>query len=228
MDWIYYKPLFEYDNYHISIKDNSAWSGHRNFAYDLVRFMKPKKIVELGTHYGASFFSFCQALKDEGLSSKCFAIDTWQGDEHSGLYGEDVFLTVKDIVDLYYSSIAELVRTTFDEAVSRFEDQSINILHIDGYHTFEAVSHDYQTWLPKLSDNGVILFHDISFYDNEFGVYKLWNMLKEDYPAFEFKHAFGLGVLFPKGNSKKFNEIIQRATELQKRYEKLSKYTGLS
>ncbi len=68
MEWVFHKPLFEYDNYKIiSIKDNSAWSGHRNFAYDLVRFMKPKKIVELGTHYGSSFFSFCQAVKDEGL-----------------------------------------------------------------------------------------------------------------------------------------------------------------
>ena len=31
------------------------WSGHRSFAYDLVSFVKPNTIVELGTHYGTSF-----------------------------------------------------------------------------------------------------------------------------------------------------------------------------
>ncbi len=46
--------------------------------------------------------------------SKCFAIDTWKGDAHSGLYQENVFNVVKDVVGLYYPNIAELMRTTFD------------------------------------------------------------------------------------------------------------------
>ena len=218
MEWMFHKPLFEYDKYKISIKDNSAWSGHRNFAYDLVRFMKPKKVVELGTHYGASFFSFCQAVKDEGLSSKCFAIDTWKGDAHSGLYQENVFRVVKDVVRLYYPNIAELVRITFDEAAYLFQDQTIDILHIDGYHTFEAVSHDFYTWLPKVSENGIVLFHDIAVQDNGFGVYQLWDQLKNQYPAIQFEHYYGLGVLFPKGYSENFNGMFQKVDELQKIY----------
>lgn len=59
MEWTFYKPIFEFDKFdNINISLNSAWIGHVNFAYDLVRFKKPRRIVELGTYSGNSFFSF--------------------------------------------------------------------------------------------------------------------------------------------------------------------------
>lgn len=76
---------------------NGPWSGHRRFAYDLVRFFKPNIIVELGTHYGTSFFSMCQAVKDAQIPTDCYAIDSWMGDPHAGYYGENVYLAVKDL-----------------------------------------------------------------------------------------------------------------------------------
>ncbi|MGG1368247.1 class I SAM-dependent methyltransferase [Priestia megaterium] len=218
MEWIYHKPFFEYDNHKPSIMRLSAWGGHRNFAYDLVRFMKPKLIVELGTQHGVSFFSFCQAIKDEGLLTSCCAIDTWQGDAHTGLYGKDVFNIVKKITDEYYKDIATLVPNTFDEALGLYQDQTIDILHIDGYHTFEAVSHDYETWLPKVKKNGIVLFHDIEVKSQDFGVYKLWDILKRQYPTLEFKHSYGLGVLFPKGYDKIFEMVLQKKDELSRIY----------
>ncbi|WP_459501395.1 class I SAM-dependent methyltransferase [Bacillus sp. C1] len=219
MRWTTYKPVFNLDIYDKVIYSQSAWIGHMNFAYDLVRFVKPNKIVELGTHYGASFFSFCQGAKDHGLSTKCFAIDTWAGDPHTGAYGEGIYLIVKKVSENCFSDVATMLRSTFDEAVNTFEDESINILHIDGYHTYEAVSHDYHTWLPKVSQNGIVLFHDIAVRSGDFGVYKLWDELKAQYPHLEFKHSYGLGVLFPKGHSDEFHAVLQQKENLQKMYE---------
>lgn len=216
LTWVYHNPLFEFDNPNIRIV--STWRGHLNFAYDLIRFMKPKQVVELGSFYGASFFGFCQAVKDGGLSTKCVAIDTWLGDPHTGFYKENVFETFKTTLNTFYPNNTQMIRSTFDDALNRFQDGTIDILHIDGYHTYEAVIHDFETWLPKVAKNGIILFHDIAVKDNNFGVYKLWDTLQKQYPSIEFEHSYGLGVLFPKGYSDVFNEVFQRVEELQQTY----------
>ena len=89
MNWVTHKPTFEFDNFSPFIRANTAWLGHLEFAYDLVRFEKPEILVELGTHLGASF-QFLSRGKGWGLATKCYAVDTWTGDGHTD-YMEKVF-----------------------------------------------------------------------------------------------------------------------------------------
>ncbi len=189
----------------LSMEHPNAWVGHMHFAYWLVKNIKPSRIVELGTHSGNSYFSFCQSVKENQLKTKCFAIDTWEGDEHAGSYDDSIFIKVNDHNEKHYANFSTLIRKKFDLALSDFSDKSIDILHIDGLHTYEAVRHDYETWLIKVADGGLILFHDIFVKDRNFGVYKLWEELLTEYPNFTyFKHSHGLGVIQV---SKKINKI---------------------
>jgi ElaB/YqjD/DUF883 family membrane-anchored ribosome-binding protein len=174
----------------------SAWLGHVPFALWLVEQTRPAMLVELGAHHGHSYFSFCAGVVANDLHTKCFAVDTWQGDEHAGSYGEEIYAQVSERNQSQFHSFSRLLRTTFDEAVKHFADGTIDILHIDGLHTYEAVSHDFQTWRPKLSSRGVILFHDTNVRERDFGVWQLWEELKVAYPHIEFQHSHGLGVLF--------------------------------
>src|SRR5438105_4109467 len=68
-----------------------TWFGNICLAYDLVTILKPKKVVELGTYMGTSFFSMCQAVKDSKLDTTLIAVDSWQGEEHTGFYSEDIY-----------------------------------------------------------------------------------------------------------------------------------------
>ncbi len=175
----------------------SAWHGHVAFAHWLVDVMRPRMIVELGTERGISFAAMCHAVAALGIPASCFAVDTWQGDAHTGHYDDTIFQSVNAFNEAHYSGFAKLLRCTFDEALGRFEPGSIDLLHIDGLHTYDAVRHDFETWLPKVSDRGVILFHDIAIRTGDFGVWKLWAELQERYPTFSFEHSAGLGVLAP-------------------------------
>lgn len=216
--WKLFNKTFEYEHVAPNVLTHSAWLGHRSFAYDLVAFTQPDTIVELGTHWGASFFSFCQAVKDLKLPTTCYAVDNWQGDEHSGTYSETVYDEVKHLADTLYPNIATLLKMTFDDAVYSFEDGSVQLLHIDGFHSYEAVRHDFETWLPKLADNGVVLFHDVAVLLDSFGVWKFWSEVQTQHPACSFMHSGGLGVLFPKGISPSHTTIISQIQQFQEMY----------
>ncbi len=179
-----------------SLQFPNSWLGHLSFAAWVMQEIKPSIFVELGTHTGNSYFAFCQAVLEYGIHTRCYSVDTWQGDEHAGYYGDEIFSQVNSYHEKHYAEFSRLLRMTFDDAVSYFSDQSIELLHIDGLHTYQAVRHDFQNWLPKLAPGAVVMLHDTNVRERGFGVWKLWEELKEQYPNhLEFVHSHGLGVL---------------------------------
>jgi GT2 family glycosyltransferase/glycosyltransferase involved in cell wall biosynthesis len=172
-----------------------AWIEHIPFAFWVVAQHQPRVLVELGTHTGNSYLAFCQAIASLGLPTRAFAVDTWKGDEHAGLYGEEIYETLSLYHDQHYTTFSRLVRSTFDNALKHFSDRSIDLLHIDGLHTYEAVAHDYSSWISKVSDRGILLMHDTNVRENNFGVFRLWEEIRSQFPHFEFFHGHGLGVL---------------------------------
>ncbi len=179
----------------VRVAPPDPWVGHLAFAFWLAKTVRPAAFVELGAHSGNSYFAFCQAMAASGAGGRAFAVDTWQGDEHAGQYGEEVFADVAAFNDAHFKPFSTLLRTTFDDARSYFADGSVDLLHIDGMHTYEAVLHDFEAWRGALSDRGVVVFHDTNVREREFGVWRLWAELSARHPSFEFHHSHGLGVL---------------------------------
>jgi chromosome segregation ATPase/cephalosporin hydroxylase len=190
----------------------SAWLEHIPFAFWIMQAHRPRVVVELGVHYGVSYFAFCQAASRLGLDTSCYGIDTFKGDIHSGIYDGSVFEQVKKHNDSQYSGFSTILRSTFDEALSHFQNGSIDLLHIDGMHTLDAVRGDFEAWFQKLSPRGVVLMHDTNVRERGFGVAKMFQDLCSRYPHFEFIHGHGLGVLgIGKEQSKPMRQLFSHS-----------------
>ena len=173
----------------------SAWIEHAPFAFWICEALRPRRFVELGTHFGYSYFAFCQAIERLGLGTAAYAVDTWKGDEHSGFYDEGVFRSVTTRNNDKYAAFSCLIRSTFRDALDYFNDGSIDLLHIDGRHFYDDVKNDFTLWRAKLTENAVVLFHDTNVREREFGVWKFFEKVAAQHPSFQFFHGYGLGVL---------------------------------
>ena len=210
----------------------STWHDHLPFGYDLVAEIRPGVVVELGTYSGLSFFCFCQAMAAHDIDGVCYAVDTWEGDDHTGNYGESIYQTVNKHLRDHYRGLGYMLRMTFDEAHEHFEGDSIDLLHIDGLHTYDAVKHDFNHWYPKVKPGGIILFHDIEARMKDYGVWRFWQELEQEHQTFAFKHGFGLGVLKKPGGNQPTGPLLELllqgnendAQKVRKLYAHISRY----
>lgn len=174
----------------------STTFGHAPFFFWLVSVLSPKNIVELGSANGFSFFVLCQAAEKLDCEAQCYAVDTWEGDIHTGKYGNSIYESVEShLLSGFDRNNCHLLRMEFKKAAERFETGSIDLLFIDGCHTYDAVREDFFTWKDKMSERGVVLFHDTQVDRQDFGVKKFWGEITAEYPNIEFHHDHGLGVL---------------------------------
>ena len=182
----------------------TAWQGHIPFLFTLMEVQRPRRYVELGTHAGASLFAACQHISSNGNYGEAIGIDLWTGDHQAGHYDERVFNNFKQLLNLHFPKTGKFLRGYFSDALASFQDNSIDLLHIDGLHTYDAVKEDYETWLPKLAENGVIIFHDTNEFQTDFGVWQLFNEVRgQAVESFQFRHGHGLGIMAfggPEGN----------------------------
>lgn len=172
------KEIIEYSN---------TWEGHVKFAKWLAAQWDYPEIIDLGVDYGLSTFSFA-------LGNRCAnvtGIDCFEGDPHSGF--RDTQQVVEDFKTKHGLSNVNFIKGYFDDVVQSSSYCSADIIHIDGLHTYEAVKHDFNTWLPILKHEGVILMHDTRAYKPGFGVGKLFYEI--DMPKLNFSDSYGLGVV---------------------------------
>ena len=173
----------------------STWTQHVPFGIVLIDLLRPRQLVDLGTNQGVAFCAFCQAVQELRLDCKCFAIDNWSHDEQTEINGSQVLADLAAHHNVRYESFSTLIQSRLDEACSLFTDGSIDLLHINDNQSRDDLIHDFNLWLPKMSEHGVVVLHHIAERGSKLGLWKLWDELKSQYRFhLEFSHGSGLGV----------------------------------
>jgi len=83
-------------------------------------FIAPRLSWSLERTRETPISAIAQAVRRLELSTQCFAIDTWTGDEQAGFYPEVVYEEFSRYHYTQYASFFRLVRSTFDQALEHF------------------------------------------------------------------------------------------------------------
>jgi hypothetical protein len=115
-------------------------------------------IVEVGSYLGASSCFLAAAAKERKCMVYC--VDTWQNDGMSDGPCDtyDAFLRNTGS----YRNTVTPIRGRSEETAQDF-DRTIDMLFIDGDHSYDGVAGDLRAWLPKLSCQAWIALHDFGW-----------------------------------------------------------------
>jgi predicted O-methyltransferase YrrM len=155
--------------------------GHALFLLNLARETKAKLVVEIGFGDGDSSCAFLLGLREHG--GKLISIDI-----------EDKPAAQEKIEKLGFIENWQFIKSASENATGQLAGEPpIDILLIDGYHSYSQVKLEYELYRPLMKDGGYILFHDSI---NLKGVKKFIDFLeRRNMRGINFAFSNGLYVL---------------------------------
>lgn len=166
-----------------------------HFLFRLCNWLKPKRILELGTSLGISANYMKQGARNTELV-------TIEG-------SPEIHKIAKGNLKKFGSSV-KCVQSDFDSFISQLDNEQVfDLIYIDGNHTYEATIRYFNILKKHISPNGVILFDDIYWSE---GMTKAWFEVKanEEFNTTIDLFDFGL-VLNNKSQTESQNHTFIKA-----------------
>ena len=179
---------------------DSAW-----LLYGLVRSMKPEVCVEIGSARGKSACHIGLALA-ENERGRLYAIDphqptAWSDDESTDTWP----IITGNLRRLGLEDRVRVLRQDSTEVAARWREP-IDLLFIDGDHSYDGVRRDWEAFSPFVRPSGVVVFHD-TLWDlrpderwsrPDMGVPRLVEELRADgFPVLTLDEDYGVSVVQP-------------------------------
>lgn len=158
---------------------------------DLLDFLETRQmntVVEIGTATGGTFYAFCQIAPSD---AHIISIDLPGGPFGGGYEVEDVqvFKTYAKVGQtIFFMREDSHQEETKKGLLERLKERKIDVLFIDGDHTYEGVKKDFEMYEPLVAKGGIIIFHDICKHATapDCQVDRFWNQIKHQYKFKEF------------------------------------------
>lgn len=158
-----------------------------------------RTVLEIGSANGGTLFMIAKTVKPD---AKIISLD----------YGYTKFgglmLLAKRVL---FASFLPTGKVTLINADSHKDEtllkvireaSKLDLLFIDGDHSYEGVKQDFKMYKPLVNQGGLIAFHDIVEHTpgSDCNVKKLWDEIKNDFDYIEIidnhdQGGFGIGVL---------------------------------
>ncbi len=169
----------------------------------IIKRSKPKALLEIGTAYGGTLFLFCMVSDPEAI---IISIDLPKGPFGGGypswrapLYkafargNQQIYLLREDSHDL----------STFEKVRNILNKRKLDVLFIDGDHSYKGVKSDFKMYSRLVKKGGLIIFHDIVPGSPNLvgGVPIFWNEIKHKFNYIEIVESWkqgsaGIGIIY--------------------------------
>ena len=124
----------------------SLWTVEGKVLYALIRLLKPKKVMELGIHHGASTCHIASALQKNRPLGKVTSVDL---NANAG-----------DMIPVSLSKRVNLLNADGLTALEKALDDSIDFIFEDMDHSFETGKAVAELAQTKLKPGGLLVVHD--------------------------------------------------------------------
>ena len=163
----------------------------------------PKVVLEIGTANGGSLFLLAHSASEDAV---VIGVDL-----PGGPFGGECSQPCLRLIRSFKRGKQKIFLVRSDshrlETLSNIEDildgRKIDVLFIDGDHSYEGVKKDYEMYRRLVEKDGIIIFHDIvpGADVSVGGVPQFWNKIKRGYRYKEIvkdwnRGKFGIGVLY--------------------------------
>lgn len=184
---------------------NQIWAEWEKLVQLLAQEATLKRVLEIGTGRAGSTYFWSKLTKlTDGKSLIVTVDENLAARNYISLFGnrddQEIISIVGDSHDA--KTIERVERTIGDELV--------DLLYIDGDHSYEGVKQDFESYRKFCKPDALICFHDINpdygitrgiETDAKSGdVYKFWRELKESHDCREIiaapeQNGFGIGII---------------------------------
>lgn len=148
-----------------------------------VEKINPTTILEIGMEFGGTLLFWDYILKENGLLIEVDVQNILRWDVTKSK--NDIKLIIQD------SRKEETVNSV--ESILRYKNRKVDFLFIDGGHTENIVTSDYQIYSKFVKKGGIIGFHDVN---DLIGVKQCWDKIIGNKESFTSNNnGIGIGII---------------------------------
>ena len=180
--------------------------------YSLVRVLRPRHIVVIGSGYGFSVVCLALGLKDNGEGRLTFVDPSYSMLKHGPLatvggtsQWDDPERVRSHFARFGVDGLVTHFKMTSGDFFSGYAGHklpAIDVAFVDGNHSYEDVRHDFMAALPHMKRNSYFLLHDTNIYVREFlrhaGVKRWLKVLEREparFQAIDFPFSSGVALV---------------------------------
>jgi cephalosporin hydroxylase len=167
----------------------------------VVAEQRPKTALEIGSFRGGTLFVLTR-LADPGATVISLDLPgSWFGRFFRWVQAPIFNRFTRERQTLHLLRRDSHSQETLSTVSKLLKGRELDLLFIDGDHTYDGVRTDFEMYSPMVRRGGIVAFHDIAVQPLPDEVVRFWNEIKPHYRHKEILHctghdAMGIGLLW--------------------------------